>query len=242
MKFWWKLNFYNTTQRKQRVFFPAKLIKSLKLKGKLNISSRDSFFSPKSSNGLFWKFKYIQGIKFAFLTVAFPIGGGEYANSFMPEIIKYWNLRNRGHLQMAHTACTLCWLIVPRHFFSFAVGDSGYAKTGKIALVDTENSTFSVHIKDESNLLLFWFPGTWATRVVHDHKPYMKLFSFLLALWKDECVFWYNNPSGYDLERDQFAPCVVPNGLFRKLWPFAPCVKDLSCQSPSCWLGQGHSP
>lgn len=156
------------------------------------MSSRESFFSPKSSNGLFWKIKYIQGTNNRFFSVDFPIGGGECANNFVPEIVKYCHLKSRGQVQTAHAVCMLCWSLVPKDcFFPLIGGDSGNAKTGRIAVVDTETSTFSVQIKNKSNFLLFWFPGIWTTRVAHDPKPYMKLFSFC----------WL-----YDLERDQFAP------------------------------------
>lgn len=202
------------------------------------ICSRESFCSSKSSNGLFWKNMYIQGIINCFFRVDFPIGGGEYANSFMPEMGKCCHLKSRGHPQTAHTVCMLCWSLVPKDcFFPLAAGDSGYTETGRIAIVDTQYIS-----RTKATPCFFVFQASELPEQLMIHKPYMKLFSFLLALCKDKCVFWCNNTSDSDLERDQFAACMVSNGLSRKLWPFAPCTEDLSSQFASCWLGQGHSP
>lgn len=143
-------------------------------------------------------------------------------------------------MQIAHTVFCVTYLFF-RDFF-INVGDLNYGKAEKAAVMDTEKKkSLSIHIQDKSILLLICFPDIRATRVDHD-KPYRKLLSFLLAFCKVVLlVFWYNNTPGYELGIP-ICPHMVFSCYFRKLWAFAPGIKDLHRQFLSCWLGQGHSP
>lgn len=169
------------------------------------------------------------------------MGCGKYASNFVLEIGKYWHFKNRGHLQIAHTVFVWHINLFFRDFF-INIGDLNYGKAEKAAVMDTEKKNHYQYIsRTKSFCCLFCFPDIRATRVDHD-KPYRKLLSFLLAFCKVVLlVFWYNNAPGYELGTP-ICPHMVFSCYFRKLWPFAPGIKDLHRQFLSCWLGQGHSP
>lgn len=238
-----------TTQWKKTGLITAHLIKNLKSKPKLNISSWVSFSPAKSSKGLFWKLKLILFHKyifpfFFFIITDCPMGCGRYASNFMLEIGKYWHFKNRGHLQIAHAVFAWHINLFFRDFFHqywwFELWQ-GWKSCCNGHWKKKKKKHYQYISRTKSFCCLFCFPDIRATRVDHD-KPYRKLLSFLLAFCKVVLlVFWYNNAPDYELGTP-ICPRMVFSCYFRKLWPFAPGIKDLRRQFLSCWLGQGHSP
>lgn len=93
----------------------------------------------------------------------------------MSEIGKYWSVKNRGHLQPAHTVCMLCWSVVPRHFFLWwfrLYKDWQNCYDEKYHFLSTYQG------QRQFTGFFCLFPGIWATSVIHDH-----MWSFSSLCW-----------------------------------------------------------
>lgn len=151
----------------------------------------------------------------------------------MSEIGKYWSVKNRGHLQPAHTVCMLCWSVVPRHFFLW-----WFRLYKDWQNCYDEKYHFLSTYQGQRQFTGFFFVSRHLSYQCNSWS-YVKLFFSLLALCKGEGICWYNNASGSELESSSFAPCLVSNGLFRKLWPFAPLWKVCPASSLVADWGKG---